>query len=426
MKNSRNSASDRKSSSGIFCALVPAVLLALSVGQIYAFTVFADEIAAACGRTGDKSAVQFAFSLGIFFLGMGAAFFGKIVEKNIKLSTAIGTAMFVSGLAITSWGIKAGSLAAVHIGYGFFTGVGTGIIYITPVKTMMLWFERHKALAAAVPIISFGLGSSVCTLLYKGFSAGSQEGIFLLRFGGLQTLGASGAFLALAAIYAVPMTVASFLIRKPASTQATFAEGVPALEFSYLKLLSDTRFLRMWLFMFLNISCGLFLIPLAQQLMGLEEVGYSRSLSTAVLTAMGLMNGAGRFLFAWWSDRLATRVNILLIILGISAGVMLASLAPVLLALALVVISACYGAGFSTIPAVLADHYGMSDISKIHGAVLSAWGIAGLAGNQTSLWLFRHYGLTGLSVALAALYLLNAFNVLSFRKSVRTGNIVAD
>jgi OFA family oxalate/formate antiporter-like MFS transporter len=214
------------------------------------------------------------------------------------------------------------------------------------------------------------------------------------------------------------MTAASLLIRKPVRTQATFAEDVPALRFSYLKLISDTKFLRMWPFTFLNISCGLFLIPLAQQLMDLKEVGYSKSFSTAVLTVMGLMNGAGRFIFAWWSDRLTKRINILLIILAISFGVMLSSLLPILLAAAFVVISACYGAGFSTIPAVLADHYGMSDISKIHGAVLSEWGIAGLTGNQTALWIFKHYGLTGLSVALAALYMLNALNVLSLKKSI--------
>ena len=75
-------------------AVIPAFLLAVSVGQIYAFTNFSDQIAAHIGES--KSAVQFAFSLGIFFLGMGAAFFGKIVERNIRLSTIIGTTLFRS------------------------------------------------------------------------------------------------------------------------------------------------------------------------------------------------------------------------------------------------------------------------------------------------------------------------------------------
>ena len=74
-------------------AVLPAFLLAVSVGQIYAFTNFSTEIANYIGET--QKSVQFAFSLGIFFLGMGAAFFGKIVERNIRLSTIIGTALFL-------------------------------------------------------------------------------------------------------------------------------------------------------------------------------------------------------------------------------------------------------------------------------------------------------------------------------------------
>ena len=92
-------------------AVLPAFLLAVSVGQIYAFTNFSTEIANYIGET--QKSVQFAFSLGIFFLGMGAAFFGKIVERNIRLSTIIGAALFLSGLLVTEAGVVAKALAPV-------------------------------------------------------------------------------------------------------------------------------------------------------------------------------------------------------------------------------------------------------------------------------------------------------------------------
>ena len=63
-----------------------------------------------------------------------------------------------------------------------------------------------------------------------------------------------------------------------------------------------------------------------------------------------------------------------------------------MIGLALLVINACYGAGFSVIPAILADHFGMTNISKIHGAVLSAWGFAGLAGNQAAMAVAKAFG----------------------------------
>ena len=396
--------SNAESYKRIYRAVVPAFLLAVSVGQIYAFTNFSTQIAEHIGET--KSAVQFAFSLGIFFLGMGAAFFGKIVERNIRLSTIIGTTLFISGLLVTSLGINLKSLALIYLGYGFLVGTGTGIIYISPVKTMMLWFPNAKAIAAAVPIISFGLGSTLSTILYKGIHWGSEATFAMFHLRGFETYGITRTFAVFAAFYLAPMLVASFMLKKPKIEQMSFAHGLPQCEFTYMGLVKDSYFLRAWLFMFLNISSGLCLIPLAKQMMATEAVGYSEKLMTWVIALSGLMNGGGRFLFAWWSDRLARRVNILLFILGISAGVMMASWWPPLIGLSLLVINACYGAGFSVIPGILADHYGMTNISKIHGAVLSAWGVAGLVGNQAAILVSDRlgFGNAGVITMLVVLY----------------------
>jgi len=404
-------------------SVLPAFLLAVSVGQIYAFTNFSTEIANYIGSS--QKEVQFAFSLGIFFLGMGAAFFGKIVEKNIRLSTTIGTALFLSGLCVTAIGISSKTLAMIYLGYGVMVGLGTGIIYISPVKTMMLWFPEHKAIAAALPIISFGLGSTLSTIVYKGFGFGSLESVAMLRVKGFYDifnvaaggLGISKVFFAFAAFYAAPMAIATLLLKKPKIQVQSFGHNLASLEFKYFQLAKDTFFLRSWLFMFLNISAGLCLIPLAKQMMASPSVGYSDSLVTAIIALCGLMNGGGRFLFAWWSDRLAKRINILLIILSISAGIMTLSFWPPMIGLALLVINACYGAGFSVIPAILADHYGMTNISKIHGAVLSAWGFAGLAGNQAAMFVKANFGGdTAVVAMLVVVYLLNLANAMTLRR----------
>ena len=423
----------------IIRAVVPAFLLAVSVGQIYAFTNFSDPIAQYF-TGGDAEAmrsllpkVQFAFSLGIFFLGMGAAFFGKIVERNIRLSTIIGTALFISGLVVTGFGITVKSIALIYLGYGLLIGLGTGIIYISPVKTMMLWFPEHKAIAAALPIISFGLGSTLSTIVYKGFGFGTEHSLFAMRFLGFfgyfnvegGGAGIAKVFYAFAAFYAPAMIVSAFLLKKPGIQVQSFGHGIPELEFKYSALIKDRFFLRSWVFMFLNISAGLCLIPLAKQMMKSPSVGYSEGLATAIVALCGLMNGGGRFMFAWWSDRLARRINILLVIISISAGIMTLSFWPPAIGLALLVINACYGAGFSVIPAILADNYGMTNISKIHGAVLSAWGVAGLVGNQVAIFVSKAFGGYGegghgyvaVVAMLVLVYAVNFINV-SFLKRI--------
>ena len=292
---------------------------------------------------------------------------------------------------------------------------------------MMLWFPEHKAIAAALPIISFGLGSTLSTILFSGIhwgTPGSSVAVFQLR--GFMEYGITNVFHAYAIFYAVPMVAACFLLKKPKVQVQSFGHGIPALEFSYRQLFVNRFFWQSWLFMFLNISAGLCLIPLAKQMMKSPDVyGDSEKLITWIVALSGLMNGGGRFLFAWWSDRLAKRINILLVILSISAGIMLASFLPVLIGLALLVINACYGAGFSVIPAILADHYGMTNISKIHGAVLSAWGCAGIIGNQVAIVVsnaFGGYGEGGHGYPavvgmLVVVYLCNLFNAWTLARS---------
>lgn len=64
----------------------------------------------------------------------------------------------------------------------------------------------------------------------------------------------------------------------------------------------------------------------------------------------------------------------------------------VLVLILLFVVNAGYGGGFSNVPTLLSDHYGMQNISAIHGITLSAWAIAGLTGNQVATFIVNHVG----------------------------------
>lgn len=385
---------------GIVHGILPAFLMTIAVGQIYAFTNFSSDIAAHNGAT--QNAIQFAFSLGIFFLGMGASFFGKIVEKNIKLSSIIGTVLFISGMLVTNTAICHKSTVLLYIGYGFMIGLGTGIIYISPVKTMMMWFDKYKAIASSIPIISFGLGSTLSTFIYTR----------------LIHLGIDKIFIYFAIIYVVMMIIGILLLKKPISEQQLKQSANSNQEFSYGSLLTNRFFIHAWLFMFLNISSGLCLIPLAKQMMKSPNINYSAAFITAIIALCGLFNGGGRFVFAFWSDKLKQRINIIFFILSISLLTMLCSLYAPFIGFALLIINACYGAGFSVIPAILADKFGMSNISKIHGAVLSAWGFAGLAGNQLAMLISDKFGLgnLGVIIMLIVLYALNLLNFVFMKK----------
>ena len=70
---------------------IPALLLHCSIGTVYCWSIFSQEIADYIGFS--KGATEWAFSFAIFFLGMSAAFLGNLVEKNIHKSSLIAAAL---------------------------------------------------------------------------------------------------------------------------------------------------------------------------------------------------------------------------------------------------------------------------------------------------------------------------------------------
>jgi len=63
-----------------------------------------------------------------------------------------------------------------------------------------------------------------------------------------------------------------------------------------------------------------------------------------------------------------------------------------------------FGCGFSCMPNILHQHYGLNQLSTVQGLTLSAWAIAGLAGNQFAGLMINHFGHSTLYACLGVLY----------------------
>ena len=343
---------------------LPALLIHISIGSVYAWSLFVARIAEHIGKT--QSSVQFAFSLAIFFLGMSAAFGGKIVEKNIHKSSLISCLCFCSGLLLTGLAVYLKSLPLIYIGYGCLMDIGLGTGYITPIKTLMLWFKDQKGLATGIAVCAFGFASAVASPIIT----------FLTDKFTLPTC-----FCILSAIYFAPMIIAHFVIKKPEWYKESDADN----GFKLMSMWRERKFRLIWFVVFINISCGLALISVASPIM--TDRAVNATTVALVVSIMGIFNGVGRLIFSAISDKLKSRETIYLIILGLSIVVTVVARyanSNMAVYVALIVVSACYGAGFSCLPSLLSDIFGMDNISKIHGLSLTAWAMAGLVGNQIS------------------------------------------
>lgn len=381
---------------GFLHGILAAILTTLPIGAVYAFSLFSSSMASICGVT--LGEIQWVFSLSIFFLGMGAAFGGPIVEKNPKNAILYAMGFFVAGNILTAMGLTFGQFWLVLIGYGLFNGIGQGLGYLSPVKTLMLWFPNHKGLASAVSIVSFGLGSTLCTMLYSCLSYIPLQCFFVIVSG----------------IYGVMMFCGSKLICKPEGCQNNTNLALNT-SFSYHKLLSDRVFWQSWLFMFLNISAGLALIGCSANIFKDANIEH---LTVLLLMLAGIFNGGFRLIFAWLSDMLKVRINVWLIISFLSFIILgVSSIYYPFIGIGILLLNATYGGGFSTLPSVLSETYDNTCLSRIHGAVLSAWAIAGLAGNNFAIFISSTFGsFWPLIIVLSFIHLLNWLNVFLLRK----------
>ena len=352
---------------------IPALLIHCSIGSVYCWSTFKEAIGNSIGMS--TFSVGWAFSLAIFFLGMSAAFAGKLVEINIHKSSLVSTICFTTGMIGTGLTIKfctgVPALILIYLFYGCIMGIGLGVGYLTPVKTLMLWFKDNKGLATGISIMGFGLAKAIATPIMEVLQ---------------KHFGISAMFIILGCIYFVMMFIGHLLLKKP---DGWVEDKTTNSNFKAISMFKNKTFIGIWLMFYINIHCGLMLITYEKQLLNVTFVGvaYLVTIISVVPSITAVCNAVGRLGYSTLSDKLKDRSTIYVIIfLSCIVFTIFARFIPFafLIIVMLMVINLGYGGGFSTLPALLDSRFGMENISKIHGLALSAWAIAGLTGNNTS------------------------------------------
>ena len=254
----------------------------------------------------------------------------------------------------------------------------------------MLWFEDKKGLATGLAVAGFGGAKAIASPIMQALLANLGEG------------GIYKMFYILAAVYFVMMFVGHLLLAKPAGwhepQKKEKGQGIMAT----IKTRPVSNYVGIWLMFYINITCGLALI--SQEKMIVKCIGLAGVVGV-ISTVSAVFNAGGRLGFSAWADLMKDRNTIykLIFVLSIifTGAVMLTggikngegNMFLIVLVLALIfMVNAGYGGGFSNVPTLLSDHYGMGSISAIHGITLSAWAFAGLTGNQIATLIVSNTG----------------------------------
>jgi MFS family permease len=373
--------------------LVPPAALAihLAIGEVYAFSVFNLPLSRLIGITEPApedwklSTLGWIFSIAIVFLGLSAAVFGKWLEAaGPRKAMFASAACFGGGFLVSALGVQLHQVWLLYLGYGVLGGVGLGLGYISPVSTLIKWFPDRPGMATGLAIMGFGggalIGSPLSEALMQHFRTPASQGV-------------AETFVALAVIYFCFMMFGVLTVRLPppgwrpdGASAGGPGEQPAARNRTADEAVKTPTFWLLWLVLFLNVTAGIGVLGQASPM--IQEMFPDRVSSAAAAGFVGLLslfNMAGRFCWSSLSDYIGRKATYAVFFL---LGAALYALTPqtgklgsvVLFVLGYAVIMSMYGGGFATIPAYLRDQFGTAQVGAIHGRLLTAWSMAGVAG----------------------------------------------
>ena len=381
--------------------LVPPAALAvhLSIGQIYAYSVFSGPMHQLVGvsepAAGDWSlaTIGWIFTIALAVLGASAAIFGKWLERvGPRMAMFVSACCFGGGFLVAAYGVSIHNIWIVFLGNGVLGGIGLGLGYISPVSTLIKWFPDRPGLATGMAIMGFGGGAMVASPLSVGL---------MNRFATDTSVGVAPTLFTMGIIYFVFMMFGVFTVRVPPENWKPAGYVAPT---SSRKLVTNAnvdadtavRTPQFWLLfavLCLNVTAGIGVLGQAsvmiQEMFSEASVGQATAVTAAAAAGfvglLSLFNMAGRFLWSSVSDYIG-RKNTYSIFFVL--GAILYFLVPTfgnqgnvfLFVASFCIILTMYGGGFATIPAYLRDLFGTLQVGAIHGRLLLAWSLAAVIG----------------------------------------------
>ena len=428
--------------------LVPPAALAihLSIGMAYGLSVFWLPLSRAIGITAPAasdwkvSTLGWTFSLGIVFLGLSAAVFGRWLEREGPRKAGVVAAFcWGGGFAIGAVAVRLHNIWLLYLGLGIIGGCGLGLGYISPVSTLIKWFPDRRGMATGMAIMGFGggamIGSPLANILMNHFKTATSVGV-------------EETFLTMGAIYFVAMLGGAFGYRLPPPgwqpagwTPPPQANAMITKRQVHVDQAWRTpQFWMLWVVLCMNVSAGIGVInmasPMLQEVFGgrlvgalgtLKDLSDAQKVQVATIGAgfaalLSLFNIAGRFCWASLSDYIGRKRTYFIFF---ALGIVLYALAPTagaagsvaLFVAIFCVILTMYGGGFATIPAYLADMFGVVHVGAIHGRLLTAWSTAGVLGPVLVNYLREYqlgHGVPAAQAYNTTMYILAALLVVGF------------
>jgi MFS transporter, OFA family, oxalate/formate antiporter len=362
--------------------VVGAVLIQLSLGAIYAWSVFTPALSDAGWS---KMETQIVFAIGLVTFAIVMVFAGRAVVKlgPRKLAAAGGLTLGV-GYALAGL-IGGTNFWAVCLFIGVIGGAGIGMGYVVPIAVGMRWFPDKKGLITGLAVAGFGFGAMGWVKM-----AGAWGHL-------IELYGLSDTFIIYGIAFAALTLIGSFWMTMPPKDWQPegFVATTPAASkgrenYTVPEMLRTPQFYLVFLTFTVSAGAGLMSIGLMKlyPMEALQAAGYgpleaSAIAGTAMAVFFSLANGIGRIAWGTLSDSIGRRRSV--VVLTVSQALFLFSFTSMagneyLLYLGAMLIGFNFGGNFALFPTLTADIFGNDKVGQNYPMVFLSYGVGGIAG----------------------------------------------
>ncbi len=348
---------------------------------------------------------------------------GRLRESNkVSARTAMLVGAVFSGIGYFTIA-NSGSLFLAFLGYSVFGGIGAGMVYATCINMVGKWFPDKRGGLTGFVNGGFAYGSVPFIYIFSALLHPSNYSV-ILNFVGLYML--------------VVVGICGFFFKDPpknwwpAGVDPKGAKGKgnrnlvvnpPAVrQYSTTEAIRTGMLPLMWVC--LVIIGGVSLFGINFQVPFAKASGFGPFVAASSAGVLSIVNGTGRALVGWVSDRIGRRQTLtwVLVIAGVAQfGVMWSGNAhntPVFLFFAFLT-GFGGGAFYPLFASLVPDYFGENYNASNYGLVYSAKLIGGVGGGGVAAAVVNAWGYTGAYILAGGIALLSAVLTLFLRQPGR-------
>lgn len=352
---------------------------AIGIGAYVSYGVFFHPLNSEFGWS--RATISGASSMAFFLMGLLGILVGRLNDRIGPRKTMAVTGVFFGlGYLLMS---RLHTVWQLYLFYGVVVGIGLSSIDIIPLSTTARWFVRNRGAMTGIVKVGTGAGQFIFP-----FAAS----ILITSYGWRTSYIIMGA-----AVLLLLVSIAQLLRRDPSQmgllldSEEHTGGDKPGLAEEDLSLSETLRTRQFWTICAINLAIVFCLLIIMVHIVPhAQDLGFSAARAASVLSTIGGVSMAGRFITGIAIDRIGSKKSMIVCFILLIAGLMWLQMAKELWMLYLfaAVYGIAHGGFFTALSPIVAEFFGIHAHGVLFGIVVFNGTIGGAIGPFLAGYIF--------------------------------------